>query len=60
MKKYLLFYGDQYYPDGGWSDFKGDFDTTEECLKNVAKIKPDWYEIVDIKKKILIISKANN
>ena len=48
-KRYLLFYGDAYYPSGGWDDFKGYFDTVEEALKEVSKgsFKPDWYQIVD-------------
>lgn len=29
MKRYLLFTSDQYYPSGGWEDFKGGFDTIE-------------------------------
>ena len=31
MKKYLVFYGYVYYPEGGMNDFHGDFDTIEEC-----------------------------
>lgn len=42
MKKYLLFAGDNYYPDGGLLDYKGDFDTVEDAIewarKNYKKI----------------------
>lgn len=31
MKRYLVFIGDCYYPDGGMDDFEGDFDTLEEA-----------------------------
>lgn len=31
MKRYLVFSFDQYYPCGGWNDFKGSFDTYEEA-----------------------------
>lgn len=31
MKRYLTFIGHIYYPSGGMSDFKGDFDTIEEA-----------------------------
>lgn len=32
MKKYLLFYGDDYYPNGGVADFKQDYETLEEAV----------------------------
>lgn len=44
MKRYLLFSGSYYYPDGGWDDCRGFFDTIEECEKAVVG---DWYQIVD-------------
>lgn len=50
MKRYLLFSGDNYYPGGGWEDFRGDFDTVEAA--KAAKLDQhkhdDWYHIVDI------------
>jgi len=33
MKRYLTFYGDAYYPNGGMGDFIGDYDTQEEAVK---------------------------
>lgn len=36
MKQFLLFAGDIYYPDGGWADFKGDFETIEAALKELV------------------------
>ena len=46
LKRYLLFMYDNYYPSGGWSDFRGDFDTVEEAY---AFVHPgyDFYDIVD-------------
>jgi hypothetical protein len=32
MKRYLLFFGDIYYANGGMDDFRGDFDTVEEAI----------------------------
>ncbi len=32
LSRYLLFYGDKYYPSGGMEDFKKDFDTTEDAI----------------------------
>ena len=31
MKRFLVFCGEDYYPQGGMNDFVGDFDTLEEC-----------------------------
>jgi hypothetical protein len=33
MKRYLLFYGHNYYPCGGVSDLCNDFDTKEEAIQ---------------------------
>jgi hypothetical protein len=48
MKRYLLFAGDQYYPSGGWRDFRGSFATSEEAVKHVADwLRVDWWHVVD-------------
>jgi len=31
LKRYLLFFGSQYYPSGGMLDFRGYFDSVEEA-----------------------------
>lgn len=46
MPRYLLFGGDQYYPEGGWHDFRGGFDTVEEAWRGAAR-GWDWWHIVD-------------
>jgi hypothetical protein len=33
MKRYLLFMGDDYYPEGGMNDFVGDYDTVEDAIQ---------------------------
>ena len=38
MKRFLVFAGDCYYPDGGMNDFQEDFDTLEEARSFEAKI----------------------
>lgn len=46
-EQYLFFAGRDYYPNGGWGDFKGAADTLEaayETLLNTGDI--DWWEIV--------------
>jgi hypothetical protein len=56
MKRFLLFTFDTYYPSGGWSDFKGSFDTEAEALHAYNNPSEDkygyahneqWFHIVD-------------
>ncbi len=49
MKQYLLFVGIDYYPNGGWGDFFGDFDSSQSALDELKKGKysGDWFHIVD-------------
>ena len=47
MKRFLLFSFDQHYPNGGWSDFVGSFDSQVEALQKAATDKSDWKQIVD-------------
>lgn len=55
MKRYLLFVYAQYYANGGWHDFEGDFDTIEEA-KNKLLENPnlEWWHIVDTVSKSII------
>lgn len=47
MKRYLLFMGAEHYPNGGWEDFAGDFDTIDEAKAAVRKDPEDWAHVVD-------------
>lgn len=51
MKRYLTFAGQTYYPDGGWQDFAGDFDSLleAELMLNTARADKhdEWQNIVD-------------
>lgn len=47
MKRYILFYGQMYYPTGGWYDKAGDFDTIEDARSEAFSSLCDWYHIVD-------------
>jgi hypothetical protein len=42
MKRFLVFAGDAYYPEGGMNDFQEDFDTLEEAKSFEAKIKEEF------------------
>lgn len=43
---YMVFAGSNYYPQGGWEDHKGTFDTLEEALECAANAGEDWWHIV--------------
>jgi len=53
MKQFLLFTGYIYYPGGGMEDFDGDFDSLDEALTELKRIKEehdpstDWWHIYD-------------
>ena len=49
MKRYMLFCGDNYYPDGGIDDLVHIFDTIEEAKYVISCIYVDWAHIFDIK-----------
>jgi hypothetical protein len=46
MKKYLIFCGDSYYPQGGWADFAGAFDDLEEAKSAASELCFDWGHVV--------------
>jgi len=46
MKRYLLFADDQYYPSGGWNDFKNSFHSLTEATGVANKLGGDWWHIV--------------
>lgn len=55
MKRYLVFSHQRYYPDGGWGDCRGVFETIEDakrcdvtCGWGGAITMPDHAYIVDI------------
>jgi hypothetical protein len=51
MKRFIIFYGDHYYPNGGWHDFSHDisFDTLQEAQARIGAHTRDWGHIVDLK-----------
>ncbi len=54
MKRYLIFGGDQYYPCGGWRDYRGNFDDLEEAKIFTLSLRCDWLHIVDSKTAIVV------
>jgi hypothetical protein len=50
MKRYWLFGGNSYYPNGGMGDFRGSFDSREEAIEVGAAIREgsdSWYHVFD-------------
>jgi hypothetical protein len=46
--QYLLFAGDDLYPDGGASDLKDRFATMEECYDVITRLGFVWWKIYDM------------
>lgn len=48
--RYLVFAGEDFYPSGGWSDFRGAFDTLEEAMASAQELKRTvgWVEVVSL------------
>lgn len=44
MKRFILFGSNHYYPNPGFDDFKGDFDTMEEAKAAIPSEFPGQYE----------------
>ena len=47
MKEFLLFAGDNYYPEGGAKDFIGGFDDQSEAWIAASSLLHDWYQICE-------------
>lgn len=46
---FLLFAGYNYYPSGGWDDFKGSFSSREEAIKYAKGLADyDWVQVVNL------------
>lgn len=46
--KFALFSGDIHYPNGGFGDLTGRFDTLEDAMEFAKKQGKDWNSIVDV------------
>lgn len=55
-KPYLVFAFSQYYPSGGWKDFRGAFATKEEALVAAANTRADWWQIVNLETGRIIVT----
>ena len=57
-KRYMLFKGEMYYPNCGWKDFAGFFDTIADA-KIAARTdnNTEWVQIVDTEDWKIVVEK---
>lgn len=62
MTSYFLFAGDRYYPNGGWEDYRGSFETENAALESAKEhfrkefTFEGWWSIVDSSKLLVVKS----
>jgi hypothetical protein len=47
MKRYLVFAGNAYYPEGGWDDLVFQSDSKRECQDFLNDSHYDWWHVID-------------
>lgn len=58
--KYLVFYGERFYPIGGWEDFKGSFDTIEEAAAYIETLDCiDCWAHITFEGKIILLAEGH-
>jgi hypothetical protein len=54
MRRFLLFVGSNYYPRGGWKDYRGGFHSIDAAVADVPtdqnryEYSGGWYQVVDL------------
>lgn len=45
---YMVFYGERFYPSGGWKDLSDSFKTLEECIEHIKLLDSccAWAQVV--------------
>ena len=60
MKRFLLFAGDVFYPEGGWCDFDDDFDSLEAARvkldERMSSGQAGWAHIYDLERRFIAYS----
>lgn len=57
MERYLVFSGENYYPLGGWEDFRNSYDSEAEArnaLDLLVKGEYVWGHVVDTQKGFIV------
>lgn len=64
MKRYALFAGDGYTPCGGWSDFKGSFDSVGDAKREAYEVcdleQHDWWQVVDLQSGTIVSAESQD
>lgn len=64
MNKYLVFHGTSYYPNGGWNDFVGCYESLDDaisvCNILIGDSNSEWAQIVDVETFSLVKLVGNN
>lgn len=64
MKRYILFAGDEFYPNGGMGDFVEDFDNKSNALDLIERLKKDfgdwfdWFHVYDTEKMKMVFDES--
>ncbi len=46
--RFILFAGTNFYPDGGWCDYAGAFESVEAAKQALDTSYNDWAHVVDL------------
>ena len=63
MKRYLLFVGECYHPNGGIDDLAGDYDSPEDAVSDLRRNHGPgdmWAEIVDHSTMLRVAAYSND
>ena len=60
VKRFVVFTGNLYYPDGGWSDFRSSHDTFEAARDEAESNHSDWWQVVDLTTGIIVASRVHS
>jgi len=56
--RYAVFSGSDYYPEGGWMDYRNSFNTVEEASAYGKGLKEggdsDWFHVVDMRERVVL------
>lgn len=61
MKRFLLFFGETHYPQGGWDDLRSEHETVESACRAVRRhqLRPYdsfWWQVVDARTRQIVAS----
>jgi hypothetical protein len=54
VKRFVLFQIYDYYPEGGWNDFVGSFDSAQEAFETAGNLSGDGWHVVDMRAGVVV------